>query len=63
MLPSLLLWVYSVLSFHNPSRKLDDVTQEAWDVQVVELDGGNMYFTRFGAGNDKAVIGGNAVWL
>ena len=47
----------------TPSRKLGDVIQEAWDVLVVESDSGNMYFTRFGAGNDKAVIGGNAVWL
>ena len=47
----------------TPSRKLGDVTQEAWDVLLVEPDSGNMYFIRFGAGNDKAVIGGNAVWL
>ena len=42
---------------------MGDVTQEAWDVLVVEPISGNMYFTRFGAGSDKAVIGGNAVWV
>ena len=36
-------------------RKLDTVSQDLWDVLVLDGEGGRMDFIRFGAGEDKVI--------
>ena len=36
-------------------RKLNDVTQELWDVLVVNAKTGKLDFVRFGAGEDRKI--------
>lgn len=45
-----------------PYRQLGDRTQESFDIMAVDTDKREIYFTRFGSGNDRVVRNGKAVW-
>lgn len=45
-----------------PYRRLGDRTQESFDLMQVDTADRRIYFTRFGAGRDRAVIDHKAVW-
>lgn len=44
--------------FTRYMRKLDDTTQELWDVLVVTPEKNSLEFIRFGAGKDRSVKAG-----
>ena len=46
-----------------PERKLGDRTQESFDILQVDAGMGKLYFTRFGAGKDRAVEDHRAFWI
>ena len=46
-----------------PFRRLGDRTQESFDIMQVDTKRNEIYFTRFGAGRDRAVINHKAVWI
>lgn len=46
-----------------PYRRLGDRTQESFDIMQVDTKKREIYFTRFGAGQDRAVINHKAVWV
>lgn len=46
-----------------PFRRLGDRTQESFDIMQVDTEKREIYFTRFGAGQDRAVINHKAVWV
>lgn len=46
-----------------PYRKLGDRTQESFDILQVDTVGRKMFFTRFGAGDDRIVTDGCARWI
>jgi len=48
--------------FITPDRKLDDVTQEAFDVFIINAEKRTVRFIRFGAGDDRTIINGRAEW-
>jgi hypothetical protein len=43
--------------FITPSRKLDEISQEAWDVMVINSAKKSIQFIRYGAGEDRVVNG------
>lgn len=43
-------------------RKLDDVTQELWDVLIITPEKKSLEFVRFGAGEDRSVKQETKVW-
>lgn len=45
-----------------PYRELGTRTQESFDIMTVNTERREIYFTRFGAGNDRMVQNGRAVW-
>jgi glycosyltransferase involved in cell wall biosynthesis len=45
-----------------PQRKLGSITQECWDVLLVDPTLDTLRFIRFGAGNDRIVENGVAQW-
>ena len=46
-----------------PPRRLGDRTQESFDIMQVDTKNEAIYFTRFGAGSDRAVLNHKAVWI
>ena len=46
-----------------PPRNLGDRTQESFDVMQIDAKIREIYFTRFGAGEDRAVKGGKGIWI
>lgn len=46
-----------------PYRRLGDRTQESFDIMQVDAEKREIYFTRFGAGQDRAVVNHKAVWV
>jgi len=46
-----------------PYRRLGDRTQESFDIMQVDADKNEIYFTRFGAGQDRKVTDHKAVWI
>ncbi len=46
-----------------PYRRLGDRTQESFDIMQVDTDKNEIYFTRFGAGQDRKVTDHKAVWI
>ena len=49
--------------FITPDRKLDDITQEAFDILIVNTEKKKTRFIRFGAGGDRIVTNGKALWV
>lgn len=47
----------------TPERKWDDVSQELWDVMLVNPQTGTLRFVRFGAGKDKKITNGRVSQL
>lgn len=47
----------------TPDRKLNDPSQEAFDIMLVSPENRRIRFVRFGAGKDKMVANGRAEWL
>ena len=45
-----------------PFRRLGDRTQESFDIMQIDADKKEIYFTRFGAGNDRVVKDHKALW-
>ena len=45
-----------------PKRRLGDRTQESFDIMQVDAENGKIYFTRFGAGDDRYVENHKAYW-
>ena len=48
--------------FVTPVRMIDNSTQEAWDVMIVNADKKSVRFIRFGSGEDRAIVDGRAQW-
>ena len=48
---------------HVPERALGDRTQESFDIMQIDTANRKLYFTRFGAGEDRMVEGGKAMYL
>jgi hypothetical protein len=46
---------YKAEGFITPNRKLNQVTQEAWDVMIVNSVKKNIHFIRYGAGEDRSI--------
>jgi len=46
-----------------PERKLNDVTQEAFDVMIVRKKDDTIHFIRFGAGRNKIISNGKVMWI
>jgi len=46
----------------TPPRKLNDASQECWDVLLLNPQKGKLHFIRFGAGNDRIIENGKANW-
>ena len=46
-----------------PYRKLGDRTQESFDIMQVDTEKREIYFIRFGAGQDRLVRNGKAEWV
>jgi len=49
--------------FISPKRILGDVSQELWDILLVNAKKGSLRFIRFGSGKDKMVADGKVAWL
>jgi hypothetical protein len=49
--------------FVTPNRKLNDVTQEAFDILTVNAGKKTAGFTRFGAGRDRIIAEGRVEWV
>jgi len=49
--------------FITPDRKLNDNSQELWDILLVDAKSSTLRFIRFGAGKDRVISNGAAVWL
>lgn len=45
-----------------PARRLGDRTQESFDILQMDCKKRELFFTRFGAGQDRMVTGGRAHW-
>lgn len=45
-----------------PYRKLGNRTQESFDIMQIDTDKREIYFTRFGAGDDRMVREGKGMW-
>jgi len=54
---------YKPKGFVTPERKLGDVSQELWDILLINPEKRTLRFVRFGAGRDRIVKGGKAEWL
>lgn len=46
----------------TPYRELGSRTQESFDIMQIDTENCEIYFTRFGAGNDRMVREGKGVW-
>lgn len=46
-----------------PERRLGDRTQESFDIMQIDPDKKEIYFTRFGAGQDRAIKGGKGSFI
>lgn len=46
-----------------PYRELGNRTQESFDIMSVDTEKKEIYFTRFGSGNDRIVKNAKAVWV
>jgi len=49
--------------FITPERKLNDITQEAFDILIVNPEKEAIRFIRFGAGKDRIIKNGKAQWV
>jgi len=54
---------YKAAGFVTPHRELNTVTQEAFDIMLVNIEDGTIRFIRFGAGEDRLIKDGKAMWL
>lgn len=54
---------YKPEAFITPGRKLGELSQEAFDIMLVNTEKRQIRFARFGAGKNKEVTHGRAEWL
>ena len=54
---------YKTKGFVTPDRKLGDISQEAFDLMIVNAEKRTVRFVRFGAGDDRIIKNGTAQWV